>query len=231
MFRRVLGLRPDPSATSASRPRLARTSALKVSKMSMQRIFPLPGTPVKWFAPASGYRLSDGMGNIPNMGDDLRTVLGRNLAALQKWAKESGSPKLEPLQTAVGIQDRTEALGQRVSDSAIGRYLACADPETDEKDRVAAPITALEAIALAFGVQPWHLLYPTFDPANPPEVLTPERVQELEEILMGAAKILGKQLHHESARPDGDDGEDHGRTTDRKVPGKSAQKKQPYRRP
>jgi hypothetical protein len=136
----------------------------------------------------------------------LRKVFSANLTRLMQRAKDRDNDKAA---TATALERYYQ-----VSDSAVSRY---------KKADVAANLDHLERLALAFGVQPWELLYPSFDPDNPPEVMTPERTKELQETLVAAAKLLGV-LPEDEQRTNGPAGKGYGRAADRKVSSKSTPK-------
>jgi transcriptional regulator with XRE-family HTH domain len=80
------------------------------------------------------------------MDEALQKVVGRNLAALMRHSAAYSSPK---------------KLAARIS----------ASKSTVERIRsgaVACQIDTLASIAKAFDVEPWQLLVPGLDPANPP---------------------------------------------------------------
>lgn len=91
-----------------------------------------------------------------------KETLWRNVSALmhQHWGKEH----LARLQREAGI-----ALG------TVSRLKAC---------ETSVGLDVLERVASVFGLQPWQLLVPGLDPANPPTLqpVTPEERQLYERL-------------------------------------------------
>jgi len=119
----------------------------------------------------------------PQHKKTLRGIFARNLKLLMKYAKEHPQDPRWAGKTSAPL-GTLEALEARsgVADSALSRYRA---------EQSAANLDSLEWIGQAFGLQAWALLYPDLDPANPPEVLTPERKEEIKETVRAALKLLG----------------------------------------
>lgn len=97
------------------------------------------------------------------MAKTLSDVLAANLTRLQEEQKdELGSqPK---------IAAKTARIGKRIGQRTVGRAL---------KGEVSTTIGSLEALAAAFGVEPWQLLVPPPEPEAKP---TAEDIRKVEEV-------------------------------------------------
>lgn len=84
---------------------------------------------------------------------DIRAILSANLSALMDYARDHQHPDLSTLK---GIERATNGQATRTTLRGMRdgtRYVQ---------------LDTLEAVATAFDIQPWALLLPDLDPANPP---------------------------------------------------------------
>ena len=61
-----------------------------------------------------------------------------------------------------------------------------------KEQRTSVGLDVLEKLAKIFGLQPWHLLTPDLDPANPPVIHLNQKERELYQRLSAALEELTK---------------------------------------
>jgi transcriptional regulator with XRE-family HTH domain len=90
--------------------------------------------------------------------DTAESILAKNLDALMR-----ARPLLN---TQQAVADATKRAGQPIDQKTVSRILNA---------EVSVQLDTVQAIAAAFDVEPYQLLVPDFDPANPqlPRILSP----------------------------------------------------------
>lgn len=141
------------------------------------------------------------------METDARRILAANLEKLLRHSKDRRKLRQRhgPT-TAVELEEQSG-----VGDSTISRY---------RKQESAANIDDLSRIALAYGLQPWELLYPNLEPAAPPAT---RPAASINDVLKAAHDLYVRQGGvNVTGRDGGGDTDDH---VNRVVPSKQPPRK------